>query len=100
MQKYTRRFILILSFTLFIAGIVGIAFSADKPKKDKTAPPPAAAVQPKRVYLIKIDAPITPVVAEYIIKSIDQDRQSRGDHRIEHARGLVDAMQIVIRMMA
>ncbi len=100
MRKHARWFILILSFTLFIAGIAGAAFSADKP-----APPPATApAQPKRVYLIKIDAPITPVVAEYIVKSINTAAEAKAEAIIIELNtpgGLVDSMQqIVIKMMA
>jgi membrane-bound serine protease (ClpP class) len=89
---------------IFLAGIAGIAFPADEQKKDKTAPPPAAAVQPKRVYLIKIDAPITPVVAEYIVKSIDQASKAGAEAiiiQLDTPGGLVDSMrQIVIKMMS
>jgi membrane-bound serine protease (ClpP class) len=105
MRKHARWFILILSFTLFIAGIAGAAFSADKKKKDKTAHPPATApAQPKRVYLIRIDAPITPVVAEYIVKSINTAAEANAEAIIIELNtpgGLVDSMQqIVIKMMA
>jgi membrane-bound serine protease (ClpP class) len=105
MRKNARLLVLFLSFALLLAGFAGIAFSANKQKSKKTSPPPvAAAVQRKQVFLIKIDAPITPVVAEYIIKSIDKASDARAEAIIIELNtpgGLVDSMQqIVIKMMA
>jgi membrane-bound serine protease (ClpP class) len=105
MQRPARWFVLILSFMLLLCGIAGIAYSGDSKKKKETPPPPAVvAVQPKQVYLIKIDAPITPVVAEYIIKSINTASEAKAEAIIIELNtpgGLVDSMQqIVIKMMA
>jgi membrane-bound serine protease (ClpP class) len=105
MRKNARLLVLFLSFTLLLAGFAGIAFSANKQKSKKTSPPPAAvAVQHKQVFVIKIDAPITPVVAEYIIKSIDRASDARAEAiiiQLNTPGGLVDSMQqIVMKMMA
>ena len=66
----------------------------------KTAPAPAA----KKVYLIKIDAPITPVVAEYIIKSIDKASDRKAEALIIQLNtpgGLLESTtDIVMRMIA
>jgi membrane-bound serine protease (ClpP class) len=105
MRKNARLLVLFLSFALLLAGFAANAFSANKQKLKKTSPPPvAAAVQRKQVFLIKIDAPITPVVAEYIIKSIDKASDAKAEAIIIELNtpgGLVDSMQqIVIKMMA
>jgi membrane-bound serine protease (ClpP class) len=105
MRKNARLLVLFLSFTLLLAGFAGIVFSANKQKSKKTSPPPAAvAVQHKQVFVIKIDAPITPVVAEYIIKSIDRASDARAEAiiiQLNTPGGLVDSMQqIVMKMMA
>src|SRR3990170_840845 len=89
MRKKLSWITLFLSFLLVLTGLAGLSVSADNPKSGKSASPaavspdkpgvktpdsPKAAPAPakKNVYLIKIDAPITPVVSEYIIKSIDK----------------------------
>ena len=48
--------------------------SADTPAGKKPAAPPV-----KQVYLITVDAPITPVISEYIIKSIDTASQNSAE---------------------
>ncbi len=62
--------ILFLSLALILAGIIGTSLSAEKEKAKPKTPAPVPAR--KELFLIKIDAPITPVVAEYIVKSIDR----------------------------
>ncbi len=105
MRKNARLLVLFLSFTLLLAGFSGIAFSANNQKTKKTSPPPATVVvQHKQVFVIRIDAPITPVVAEYIIKSIDKASDARAEAiiiQLNTPGGLVDSMQqIVMKMMA
>ncbi len=69
MRKILSWTILMLSLLLVFAGIAGVALSATGPKgkakekKEEKAPPPKAAPAPeqKKVFVITIDAPITPV---------------------------------------
>ncbi len=102
MRQNVRWAVLFLSLALVLTGIVGISLSAEK---EKTKPKAAAAVtQRKTISLIKIDAPITPVVAEYIVKSINRAAADKAEAIIIELNtpgGLVDSMQqIVMKMMA
>ncbi len=103
MKKNARRLILILPFLLLLSGF---AMGSLAVEKDKSAKPvsPAVATQQKRIFLITIDAPITPVVAEYIVKSIDKAAEAKAEAiiiQLNTPGGLVDSMQqIVMKMMA
>jgi len=103
MRLITRLSVLIYS-VLIITGTLVITVSADT-KAAKTAPPAAiSAPSIKKVHVIEIDAPITPVVAEYIIKSIDRAAKANAEALIIQLNtpgGLVDStQQIVMKMMA
>ena len=80
--------------------------AADAKKVNKPGHPAEAASVPsaKKIHLIEIDAPITPVVAEYIIKSIDRAAKANAEALIIQLNtpgGLVDStQQIVMKMMA
>ncbi|MFA5073471.1 MAG: nodulation protein NfeD [Nitrospirota bacterium] len=101
MRKNMRIAFAILPILLFALGFVGFAFSQDtkkeKPQTIETAPS-------KKVYLIKIEAPITPVVAEYIVKSIDKASEQKAEALIIQLNtpgGLVDStLQIIMKMMS
>lgn len=103
MSNKTLRFLLfplLLVITLSSANIL----SADTPM-DKKAPSPLALASPsKKVYLITVDAAITPVVAEYINKSIDIASKANAEAviiQLDTPGGLVDSMrEIVKKMMA
>jgi membrane-bound serine protease (ClpP class) len=101
-RKNVRWAVLFLLLTLLLAGVSGLSFSAQKEKTKPKSPAPVA--QRKVIFLIKIDAPITPVVAEYIVKSIDRAAESKAEAIIIELNtpgGLVDSMQqIVMKMMA
>ena len=91
-----------LPLLLVVSGIAGQVRS--DPSGSTSAPmrPPAP---PKRfVDLIKIDAPITPTVAEYIIKAIDRAAASHAEALVIELNtpgGLVDSTNhIIIRMMS
>jgi membrane-bound serine protease (ClpP class) len=108
-MRLKARLILLFSLILIIAGTFVLAMAADMKKKttkvDKPAPPAAASVSSaKKIHLIEIDAPITPVVAEYIIKSIDRASRANAEALIIQLNtpgGLVDStQQIVMKMMA
>src|SRR3990172_12493979 len=89
MRKKLSWITLTVSLLLVLTGLAGLSVSADQPKSKKSVSPAAASPDKKKVktpdsakaspapaekkaYLIKLDAPITPVVSEYIIKSIDK----------------------------
>ena len=118
MRKNLGWAIVLLSLMLVFAGVVGIAASASAPKEKKavpsapspakqrgkeqapkTAPAPAAA---KKIYLIKLDAPITPVVSEYIIKSIDKASKEAAEAviiQLDTPGGLVESMREIVKKM-
>jgi len=94
-----------LSFLLILSGLTGLALSADKPKTERSAPTATVQAPPQHVvYLITIDAPITPVVAEYIIKSIDKATKQNAEAlliQLNTPGGLVDSTNhIVMKIMS
>jgi membrane-bound serine protease (ClpP class) len=103
MKKNARWLFLSLSFILLLSGMAEEALSAEKLKTEKTSTPAVSETQ-KQIFLIEIDAPITPVVAEYIVKSIDRAQDSKAEAiiiQLNTPGGLVDSMQqIVMKMMA
>lgn len=105
MYKIMRLLVLLVSLSMVLCGLIGTAFSVEK-KKPSTAPTGTATEVAKKkiVYHITIDAPITPVVAEYITKSIDTATQAKAEALIIELNtpgGLVDSTQhIIIKMMA
>ncbi|HXY61917.1 MAG TPA: nodulation protein NfeD [Nitrospirota bacterium] len=103
MQKNTRWMALIFSFLLLLSWFANDSLSVEKNKTAKPSSPNVAA-QHNQIFLITIDAPITPVVAEYILKSIDKASEARAEAiiiQLNTPGGLVDSMQqIVMKMMA
>lgn len=106
-ERFMRKILswtTVLCLLLFFLGSAGIIISASA--KETTAPSPTTqTVQPEPfVYLITIDAPVTPTVAEYIIKSIDRASKDQAEAlviRLNTPGGLVDSTNhIVIKMMA
>jgi len=79
-----------------IISLFGIAVGSPT----KAAPPPS----PKTVHVLKLDAAITPVVAEYIEKAIDRAAAANAEALIIQLNtpgGRVDSMQqIVIKMLS
>lgn len=105
MRKTLAWITISLSFLLILSGLTGLALSADKPKAERSAPTTTAPAAPSHtVMLIKIDAPITPTVAEYIIKSIDQAAKQNAEALIIQLNtpgGLVDSTNnIVMKIMS
>ncbi len=100
MKKPFKALLFVSFLALFFtcAAVIASAIEKAETKKD------AAPAQPKTVYLIKIDAPITPVVAEYIGSSIDTAVKEKAEALIIQLNtpgGLVDStLQIIIKMMA
>jgi len=104
MRLKTRLTVLIYS-VLIMTGALVVTVFADTKNAGKTAPPEAVSVPSEnKIHLIEIDAPITPLVAEYIIKSIDRASKAGAEALIIQLNtpgGLVDAtQQIVMKMMA
>jgi len=99
------RYTVFTALFLILAGTIVLTVAADAKKVDTTASPSKEASAPssKKIHLIEIDAPITPVVAEYIIKSIDRAAKADVEALIIQLNtpgGLVDStQQIVMKMM-
>jgi len=105
MKNSFARITTAVSLALIFVGLAGIALSAGASKAAKTSPTATAPATPVRtVMLIKIDAPITPVVAEYIIKSIDAAAKENAEAiviQLNTPGGLVDSTnEIIMKMMA
>ncbi len=95
----------LFSLLLITASSHLLSASADTIKTNKTTSLATASdVSVKKIHLIEIDAPITPVVAEYIIKSIDRAAKANAEALIIQLNtpgGLVDStQQIVMKMIA
>ena len=92
-----RHAALFLSLTAVILILTGIALG----EPAKTATPP---ITPKTVHVLKLDAAITPVVAEYIEKAIDRAVAANAEALIIQLNtpgGRVDSMeQIVMKMLS
>ena len=101
MSNKTLRFLL-FSLLLIITFFYVNPLSADTPM-DKKAPSPTAQASPsKKVYLITVDAAITPVVAEYINKSIDLASKANAEAviiQLDTPGGLVDSMREIVKKM-
>jgi membrane-bound serine protease (ClpP class) len=102
-NTFLRMTIAISSF-LVLTGLTGLALSAGLPKTERSAPTTTATPPARMVMLIKIDAPITPVVAEYIIKSIDTAAKDNAEAiiiQLNTPGGLVDSTnEIIMKMMS
>ena len=97
------RTMLLFSFLISLCLTPGFALSARK--KEQITKPTTTAPEPKKqVFLIKVDAPITPVVSEYIIRSIDKAADERAEALVIELNtpgGLLDSTNaIVMKMLA
>ncbi len=104
-MRSTKLWGVLLVLFLILAGSLALTVSAKTKSEKKTKPAAASSVSPaKKIHVIEIDAPITPVVAEYIIKSIDRAAKADAEALIIQLNtpgGLVDStQQIVMKMMA
>ncbi len=95
--------VLFLALFLMLPGLASASASSEK-KQAANQPVAPLAVKHNPVFLLTIDAPITPVVAEYIVKSIDKASAAKAEAiiiQLNTPGGLVDSMQqIVMKMMA
>ena len=105
MRKVLHLTTLLLSLLLILSGITGLFLMADAKETSGPAPsaPPAGPPTPT-VDVITVDAPITPTIAEHIIRSIDRAVKDRSEAliiRLNTPGGLVDSTNnIVIKLMA
>jgi membrane-bound serine protease (ClpP class) len=103
MRKAIASITLAASLLLVLSGLTGLALSADQPKAKGSAPTATAPAPPARaVLLIKIDDPITPMIAEFIIKSIDKAAKQNAEAliiEIDTPGGLVESTREIIKKM-
>ena len=105
-MRLTARSIIYVSLIFLFAGMFTLSVAGDvKTANTATTPPEVASVPPsKKIHVIEIDAPITPMVAEYIITAINRAAKADAEALIIQLNtpgGLLESTnQIVIRMMA
>jgi membrane-bound serine protease (ClpP class) len=103
MRTTIALFTISLSVLLLLSGLSGLALSADQPKTEVSTPTATSPAPPARtVLLIKIDAPITPMIAEFIIKSIDKAAKQNAEALIiemDTPGGLVESTREIIKKM-
>ncbi|HEY6011105.1 MAG TPA: ATP-dependent Clp protease proteolytic subunit, partial [Nitrospirota bacterium] len=102
MRSITRCGTLTGLILLFAAAL---AFAASaKTETQQTKPVATTTTSAATIHLIEIDAPITPVVSEYIIRSIDRAAKEHAEALIIQLNtpgGLLESTNhIVIRMLA
>ncbi len=101
MRTKAARFLFILLLAV-IALSFGTGLLADTTGEKKTAPQPPPTPPSKKVYLITVDAAITPVVSEYINKSIDIASKANAEAliiQLDTPGGLVDSMREIVKKM-
>jgi membrane-bound serine protease (ClpP class) len=101
MRTKAARFLFILLLAV-IALTFGTGLLADTTGEKKTAPQPPPTPPSKKVYLITVDAAITPVVSEYINKSIDIASKANAEAliiQLDTPGGLVDSMREIVKKM-
>ena len=103
MRTTLATFTVSLSLLLVLSGLTGLALSADQPKTEVSTPTATAPAPPVHtVMLIKIDDPITPMIAEFIIKSIDKAAKQNAEALIiemDTPGGLVESTREIIKKM-
>ena len=91
------------SLILIVSGLAGFALSADQPVKELSTPTVTEpAPSARTVLLITIDDPITPMIAEFIIKSIDKAAKQNAEAliiRMDTPGGLVESTREIIKKM-
>ncbi|HUJ17673.1 MAG TPA: nodulation protein NfeD [Nitrospirota bacterium] len=97
-----RRYAIVLLFAVLLLVFAGPPLVLSRPSSGQSPQPhPDGA---RTVYLITVDAPITPVVSEYITRSIDTASRDNAEAiiiQLDTPGGLVDSMrEIVKKMMA
>jgi membrane-bound serine protease (ClpP class) len=103
MRKNLHWLTISLSLLLIVWGMAGAALSADKLTKVRSAVTSTTLAAPAHtVMLIKIDDPITPMIAEFIIKSIDKAAKQNAEALIiemDTPGGLVESTREIIKKM-
>jgi len=91
-------FFLLLLLLIAVRSLFADSSPAIKPSPVSSLP----GVSSNKVYLIKIDAAITPVVTEYINKSIETASQNKAEAiliLLDTPGGLVDSMREIVKKM-
>lgn len=103
-----KKTVVSLLLLLFAIGPTGFA------AEEKTGPVPAKQINKQKtssekataaggsIHLVRIDAPITPVVAEYIVKSIKRAAKAGAEAliiQLDTPGGLVDSMREIVKTM-
>ena len=103
MRRTMAWLTIFFSLLLIVSGLTGLALSADKPARERSAPTATAPAPPDHtVLLITIDDPITPMIAEFIIKSIDKAAKQNAEALIiqmDTPGGLVESTREIIKKM-
>lgn len=106
----TAKWALIVSFLLIIplsiAEVRGAGNKAAEQKKerieDSRRTGPSQPMPERKIYVIKINSAITPVVAEYIARSIERATKASAEALIielDTPGGLVDSMREIVKAM-
>jgi membrane-bound serine protease (ClpP class) len=101
-MRNTIQRILMFSLLLIVSLSSASPLAAVTPMDKKTPSPLAQPAPSKKVYLITVDAAITPVVAEYINKSIDIASKANAEAviiELDTPGGLVDSMREIVKKM-
>lgn len=99
-KKIMLSWLLILSQFAFAFYFDSPVFADAKTIEKSASPAAAAPASIKRVYMIKVDAAIMPVVAEYINKSIDIASRNHAEAviiQLDTPGGLVDSMREIVK---
>ena len=103
MRTTIAWFTISLLVLLVLSGLTGLALSADRPTTEGSAPTATLPAPPvPTVMLIKIDDPITPMIAEFIMKSIDKAVKQNAEALIiemDTPGGLVESTREIIKKM-
>ncbi len=98
MRKKTPLLLSTLLLLLSISFGTYLFAAVQKEKSETSNPPQTSSAQ--KVYLVAVDAAITPVVAEYIDKSIDTASQAGAEAviiELDTPGGLVDSMREIVK---
>jgi membrane-bound ClpP family serine protease len=102
MKTFARWTVLTLFVMLALTGIAGLFLSASAMETSTPTPTLQTVAEKPFVLLIKIDDPITPVIAEYIIKSIDRATEKKAEALVilmDTPGGLVESTREIVKKM-
>ncbi|MDH4162096.1 MAG: nodulation protein NfeD [Nitrospirota bacterium] len=102
MRTFGRWIALSLFLLLALTGTAGMLLSAPEQEDSKPTTTVQSETPKPFVLLIRIDDPITPVIAEYIIKSIDRATEMKAEALIiqmDTPGGLVESTREIVKKM-